>query len=108
MLMSGKAVVIGPDGLLNYTSAVAFVAWGELKGAHMERPFGISIIALELHDVDAVVGRTMILNRLLLRYSMKSSGIGLSISTAFISVGAERTLDLILGRISTGSKETTV
>jgi hypothetical protein len=100
MLITGQAVVLTDRGVINKTSAINFVEWGEIRGAHIEDQLGITTVVLNLRNPDRVLARVPIVERALLRFSMKRYGLEPSLSAAFVEGGAEHLLSQIIRRIA--------
>jgi hypothetical protein len=99
MLLSGNAIILSDQGLLDRTGGVDFVAWGEISGAHIQTYGGLEAVALDLRDPEAVLGRMSAIQRVVLRYYMKKGGQPV-LYGSFAQGGAQNLLQLIQKRIN--------
>lgn len=102
MLITGAALIVTDNGLTDFTSGLGYLAWTEIRGAEIQRYFGIDLINLNVVDEDAILTRLPILRRVLWRYFIKSSGGAFNIKVGFIVGGAEPILARIRDRATGG------
>jgi hypothetical protein len=103
MLVTGAALIFTDEGVTDFSSGLGHLAWTEIRGAQIQRYFGIDLINLNVVDEDAILTRLPILRRVLWRYFIKSSGGAFNVKTGFIVGGAEPILAKIRDR-ATGDK----
>ena len=92
---TGVAVVLTDRGIVNFTGGVTFVAWDELKGAHVVSPWGLKQVELVLTDRDVVLRRVGGVRGWSLRKYVEKYGGAPSIHAYFAQGGGEAVLRAI-------------
>src|SRR5213594_4090118 len=67
LLLSGDAILVTDEGLIDRTGALDFVRWSEIRGALVKPYMGLKLVELQLNDRDAVLARLSPVRRGLLR-----------------------------------------
>ncbi len=97
-LLTGTAIILTDQGLLDRIGDVDFVGWGEIGGARIQRYGGVKVVELDLRDPEAVLGRMSPIRRVFLRFHMKRGGKPV-LYGALVQGGAEHLLQLIRQRL---------
>ena len=104
LLFTGKALVLGEEGLFDRTFPLGFVPWSEIKGASLEESKNHKMVILQLRDEEAFkekfVRRTW-LYRPIRRRNLETDQVGFWIDTHWIDESPGHILEAIRSRIKT-------
>jgi hypothetical protein len=97
MLLTGEGLVLTETGIRNYTSFARFIPRGEIADVRVDNHLGIDVIALEIRDLEKVLCHMGVIERMLSRFTLRSSGIGPSISVRLLD-GEATEIEQVLRR----------
>ena len=95
LLLSGQAIVVTDEGLIDRTGALDFVRWGEIRAARVKPYMGLKLIELDLNDQEAVLARVPAVRRALLRYSIRRGRVGPYLKASFVQGGVDAVMRVI-------------
>ena len=95
LLLTGKAIVLTDQGLIDRTGGLEFVRWAEIREARIRPYMGLKLVELGLTDLDAVLARLPVVRRVLLRYSIRTGSVGPYLKASFAQGGADALMRVI-------------
>ena len=95
MLITGQAIVITDRGLIDCTSGWGFIGWNELRGAEECPYMGITLVALNFTNLEAVLKRLSPVRRWLWRYYLKKPGRKPTVPGSFVQGGASAVVSAV-------------
>jgi len=95
MLLSGQAIIVTDEGLVDRTGALEFVRWGEIRSARVRPYMGLKLVELDLNDQEAVLARLPPIRRALLRYSIRRGVVGPYLKASFVQGGVDAVMRVL-------------
>jgi hypothetical protein len=108
MLITGQAIVITDRGLIDCTSGWGFIGWNEIRGAEEYPYMGVTLVALNFTNLEAVLRRLSPVRRWLWRYYLRKPGRKPTVPGSFVQGGAPAVVSAVNAHAVGGDLEPTV
>ena len=100
LLIKRQAILITDQGLVDKTGSLNFVAWEEIRDVHVRWFMGIKLVEFELFDVEPVLERLGLINRMLLRNYIRNYAGKPHLRGSFVQGGADLLVKIIRGKVN--------